>query len=375
LDKILIKKIEDKSIVWFENSNQYLILENVTADIVKRLHYEETIEEIAKTLEKKLAIPLEKAIDFVTDISDQIVKPNTSHKESNPTRNLEFTIPNSFEFVKYYQIGQKVLKVNYSNEFELYLIHPKFAHLEVSTSQEVDFTFQTFNNTNDTYLVLDDELIGSWSKNDIHYFQGKFSMKIIECIYEKLEEKWMGVFHASAINHQDNSILILGDSGNGKSTSLALLQAHDFHCIADDFVPIDDAENIHSFPAGISIKKNSLPVLLEHYPELRSSAEYHYKRLNKIVRYLPPKNIDYEKSFPCKALIFIKYDAHVEFECKEISKLNAFENLIPDSWISPATKNVDIFLHWFSSLPCYQLTYSNNQLMIGTVRKIFEDDV
>ena len=88
-------------------------------------------------------------------------------------------------------------------------------------------------------------------------------MKIIECIYNKNEAEWMGVFNASAINFKDENILILGDSGNGKSTSLALLQAQGFQCIADDFVPIDQAQNVYSFPAGISIKKKTVSVLLK----------------------------------------------------------------------------------------------------------------
>ena len=152
----------------------------------------------------------------------------------------------------------------------------------------------------------------------LYVISAKFSMKIIECVYEKGEENWMGVFHASAVNHNDNAILILGDSGNGKSTSLALLQAQGFHCVADDFVPIDTTTKIHAFPAGISIKKNSLPVLLNYYPELKNSAEYHYSRLNKTVRYLPPKNINYQKKHPCKAFVFIKYDSTTEFEITKI---------------------------------------------------------
>ena len=74
----------------------------------------------------------------------------------------------------------------------------------------------------------------------------------------------MGVFHASAINYKEDALLILGDSGNGKSTSLALLQAQGFHCIADDFVPVDvKKQKVYSFPAAISIKKSSLETLLE----------------------------------------------------------------------------------------------------------------
>jgi ABC-type sugar transport system ATPase subunit len=33
----------------------------------------------------------------------------------------------------------------------------------------------------------------------------------------------MGVFHALAVSNQQKTVLFLGDSGNGKSTSLALL--------------------------------------------------------------------------------------------------------------------------------------------------------
>ena len=45
----LYKTAEDKTIVWFENSNEYLILENTTADILKRLSKGISIDEIAKS--------------------------------------------------------------------------------------------------------------------------------------------------------------------------------------------------------------------------------------------------------------------------------------------------------------------------------------
>ena len=37
--KVLLQKvIEDKTIVWFENRNEYVIFENTTADILKRIN-------------------------------------------------------------------------------------------------------------------------------------------------------------------------------------------------------------------------------------------------------------------------------------------------------------------------------------------------
>ena len=371
----LVKKVEDKSIIWFKASNNYIILEEIAAHLVHQILEKKTFSEITTALAKKLTISFEEAKSIVDDLNDRLVVPNTSKNNKEDTSKSKYVLPSNFAFQKYYRIHSKVFKVQFSNEFQLSLIHPKFAHLETQKTSKVDHTFQVFNSNHLIHLVLDGEFIGAWEPKNVHYFQGKFSMKIIECIYNKNEAEWMGVFHASAINYKDDNILILGDSGNGKSTSLALLQAQGFQCIADDFVPIDQAHEVYSFPAGISIKKKALPVLLKEYPTLKTSAEYHYERLNKTVRYLPPEKIDYHKKAPCKALVFIKYDESVDFEISEISKLNAFEHLVPDSWISSVPKNAAAFLEWFEQLPCYQLTYSNNELMYSAIKRIFEDQL
>lgn len=373
MKQIITKKLEDKEIVWFQEANRYLLVEQTAANIINDLYYKEDPKSIATKLNNKIDIPIDVALEFIQKIKNDIVIPNTIGHKVEET-NLSYKIPEKFSFEKFYLINSKIFKVFFSNEFELSLIHPKIAHLEVKQHSIIDFTFQVFNYSKKTFLILDSKLIGSWSVEDIHYFQGKFSMKIIECIYEKEEKDWMGVFHASALNYNKNTLLILGDSGNGKSTSLALLQAQGFQCIADDFVPIDISKKIHTFPAGISIKKNSLPVLLDYYPELKNSAEYHYSRLNKTVRYLPPKNINYHEKNLCKALVFIKYDSKTDFEISKISSLEAFEKLVPDSWISPIPKNATTFLEWFEKLPCYQLTYSNNKKMYAAVKDIFEKE-
>ena len=373
MKQIITKKLEDKEIVWFQEANRYLLVEQTAANIINDLYYKEDPKSIATKLNNKIDIPIDVALEFIQKIKNDIVIPNTNGHKVQET-NLSYKIPEKFSFEKFYLINSKIFKVFFSNEFELSLIHPKIAHLEVKQHSIIDFTFQVFHYSKKTFLILDSKLIGSWSVEDIHYFQGKFSMKIIECIYEKEEKDWMGVFHASALNYNKNTLLILGDSGNGKSTSLALLQAQGFQCIADDFVPIDVSKKIHTFPAGISIKKNSLPVLLDYYPELKNSAEYHYSRLNKTVRYLPPKNINYQEKNLCKALVFIKYDSNTDFEISKISSLEAFEKLVPDSWISPIPKNATTFLEWFEKLPCYQLTYSNNKKMYAAVKDIFEKE-
>ena len=375
MHEFLSKAVEDKSIVWFKASNNYIILEEIAAQLVHQILENKTPPKIATALAENLKISSQEALNIVHDLNKRIVIPSTTKNNIEQTSKSKYVLPTSFAFQKYYHIHNKVFKVEFANEFQLSLLHPKFAHLETEETSKIEHTFQVFNANNTIHLLLDHEFIGSWEAKNVHYFQGKFSMKIIECIYDKNEAEWMGVFHASAVNFNDENILILGDSGNGKSTSLALLQAQGFQCIADDFVPIDQVQDVYSFPAGISIKKNALPVLLEKYPELETSAEYHYERLNKTVRYLPPQKLDYSKAAPCKALVFIKYDATIDFEISEMSKLKAFEHLVPDSWISSSPKNAASFLDWFEKMPCYQLTYSNNELMYTAIKRIFEDDL
>ncbi|WP_298879503.1 hypothetical protein [uncultured Polaribacter sp.] len=376
LTNFLSKTADDKTIVWFENSNEYIILENTTADILKRLSKGISVNEIAEALSKKLSVPKEKAIDFILDLEKRVYEPKNNKQEEiiNDYRDIE--IPKVFEFTKYYKINNLIFKVSFSSEKELSLVHPKFSHLVIDNSDKFDVEFDVFINNKFIFLFVDQKIIGAWNNKNIHYFQGKFSMLLIQKIHRKEEDEWMGVFHASAVSNEKKSILFLGDSGNGKSTSLALLQANGFTCLADDFVPMDvEKREVYSFPSAISIKKNSLETLLPIYPELETSAEYNFKRLNKIVRYLKPNNKNYFSHLPCNELVFIKYEKNSDLICTKISKVDAFQQLVPDSWLSPKKENAQIFLDWFDSLTCYQLTYSNNKEMIQTVSKIFNNEL
>ncbi|MDB2385382.1 hypothetical protein N9V96_02805 [Polaribacter sp.] len=371
--KLLYKTIEDKTIVWIANKNEYVVVENQTATILKKIENGETIHKTSNEISAELNIPFEEVLPFVEKLTVDFLTIHKSKESDKIDSNIE--IPKNFNFIKYYKINNLVFKVAFDDELELSYVHPKFAHLVVENPSTIDFSFEVFLENSHIFLYVDGDFIGLWNKTEIHFFQGKFSMELIQKIHNKTEDEWLGVFHASAVSNGEKSILFLGDSGNGKSTSLSLLQANGFTCLADDFVPVDkNKQQIYSFPAAISIKKTSLSVLLSFYPELQTSAEYHFTRLNKIVRYLKPNNTDFFSNLPCKELIFIKYEKDSGIICNKISNLYAFEQLVPDSWLSPELENAKIFLDWFSGLKCYQIKYSDNIKMIDTVSKIFENE-
>lgn len=371
---IRYKTVNDQTITWFENKNEYVVLENTTANILKEINQGIPIDEIAEKLSLKLEVPLENTIDFVLELERKFFK--TKDKIEIVNNHSDVKRPTSFEYTKFYKINNIVFKIAYLSESELAYVHPKFDHLSTNEAIHYQNEFEVFIDHRYIFLFVNNEFIGAWSSDEIHYFQGKFSMELIQKIHQKKENEWLGVFHASAISNGKKSILLLGDSGNGKSTSLALLQANGYTCLADDFVPVDaEKQEVFSFPAAISIKKNSLETLLPLYPELKTSAEYNFKRLNKIVRYLKPNNTDFFAHLPCKDLIFIKYKKDAVLNCQKISNIDAFQQLIPDSWLSAKKENAKQFLAWFSSLNCYQLTYSKNKEMITIVEEIFNNDV
>ena len=374
--KTLHKVIENKTITWFENNNEYIVFENTTADILKRLSKGISVKEISKGLSKKLDVPLEKAEDFILNLNKKIYALNDSNKTEIINDYRDIKKPKTYGFIKFYKINNVVFKMSFYSEKELSLIHPKFDHLVINDTSNFNHNFEVFIDNNYIFLFVNNRHIGSWNNTNVHYFQGKFSMEFIQKIHQKEEDDWMGVFHASAISNGKKSMLFLGDSGNGKSTSLALLQANGFTCLADDFVPVAaKTQEVYAFPASISIKKNSLDTLLPIYPELKDGKEYHFLKLNKVVRYLRPNNTNFFAHLPCSDLVFIKYVKDSELTCQKISKIDAFQQLIPDSWLSSKTKNAQVFLDWFDTLNCYQLTYSNNQKMIETVSKLFDNEL
>jgi hypothetical protein len=374
MKKMVIKKIEYKSIVWFKNSNSYLIFEPLIAEILSKIDTKISLTKIEDWCSKKLEDPKEIITEFIAN-TFEVYKENNILTPKKETTVDEIVVPILFFSEKHYSIHNYIFKIQYQNKYHASKIHPTFAHLEINESSSHNFMYTIFDNNESLVFLKDTTFIGQWDKSDSHVFEGKISMQILIDIYKKPETDWMGVFHASAISNGKESMLFLGDSGNGKSTSLALLSANGFDCIADDFVPIDIKKNVHTYPAAISIKKKGVSTLLPYYPELENSTEYHFKKLHKTVRFLPPKAIDYRKKLKCKALVFIKYNPDIEIDIHPISQIDAFQQLVPDSWISPLEKNATLFLDWFLDLPCYQLTYSNNEKMIDTVSKIFNNEL
>ena len=276
---LLTKTIEDKRYLWLEGTNQYVVLEHEAYSVVEKLINGELAKTIAIHLETTLSVPFEAALKFVKELEERVLNSSITVQEKSIIELSKVTIPDKFKVITTYRVNNTLIKVSYKGDLEASYIHPKFAHLETETAdKEIDFKVFTANDK--IYLAINNKVKYGWSKEEIHYFQGKFSMEFIQAMYHKEECEWMGVFHASAVSNQQKAVLFLGDSGNGKSTSLALLQKHGFQCLADDFVPVAATnKEVYHFPAAISVKNSSLQTLAPLYPLLNDTKGISFKKI------------------------------------------------------------------------------------------------
>ena len=153
-NELLYKVIEDKTITWFKNSNEYIIFENTTADILKRIHKGIPIKVIAEAVAKKLSVPLEKSINFIIDLENQINKSLTKLSPELINDYRDIKKPKKYKYIKYYQINDIIFHVAYLNDLELSYIHPKFAHLEIAETKKVNYFYEIFIDTNYIFLYL-----------------------------------------------------------------------------------------------------------------------------------------------------------------------------------------------------------------------------
>lgn len=373
----LIKTISGKQVIWFQNSNNYVLTNQLEADVVLKLSEGKYRSEILESCSSEMNISHEQADNFICSVEKMIEQQDqiNVNKTSNYKNHYNSLLTTDFSIRHYYKVFDRVVKVEYESSELEFLIHPKFAHLKTESDEDYCNHFKIFSDNDLFVLEVDGHIIGQWVQDNLHYLSGKFSMEFLNKIYNKNENDWLGVFHASAITDGKNSLMFVGNSGSGKSTICSILMSNGFDLIADDFVPLNKLTKISSFPAALSIKKSAWNDLNKLFPDLNNEFEYHNQHQQKIVKYLPPKSYSYGESFNVKALIFVKYQPDISCDLQKIDKDEAFQELIPDSWLSPTRKNAEKFLDWYIKLPCYRLTYSDNEAMLSSINNLFEDEV
>ena len=362
-------------VLWIPTVNKYVVAEPLAAKIILRLTQGKQLQEIAAQIRNENNISFNESLDLIEQV--RLVWEKNVNKSSlkNVVEPGNKKNPGTAVYSKKaYQIDQVKFYVEYETFEAEWYNHPKFVYLEIPLEKEYHHYFRVEDANNFLTLWVNGNHAGCWEKADNHFLSGKFSMQIIQKIYNKEEKQWMGVFHAAGISNGKKCIMFFGDSGSGKSTLSALLMANGFDVLSDDFLPVESETGlVYRFPAAISIKKQAYNLVMSLYPGLRDTGEYENPAFKKIYRFLPPKDVT-PAGVACKAIIHVKYDQEIDFQIENIMPEDAFTELVPDSWINSNERNVGRFIKWFEQLEHYRLVYSDNEKMVTTIKRMLNDE-
>jgi len=341
----IVKYYNEHAIVWFKELNQFVIVNKQDAK------NQEQIDGL-----KAKVSNVNTACYEVSNSSELLIK----HK--------------SFNYRNIYKVNGKLIALYYESEDLQTLINPKFDHLNVESSSIEQVSYYVYWQDKKIVLADRNKLLFQYYRDQLHELSGKISMLILNAAYNRHEKDWLAVFHASFVSIGNKGVLIIGDSGSGKSTAAAVLMANGMNVIADDFVPFNLNQRVNFFPAATSIKESADQELTVLFPELSSSIIYKSSSKEINVKYLKPSEEVYNSEFEISAVISIMYDPAIDFELNELNRNDFLSQIIPDTWSSPVTQNVNTFLDWIIQVPAYRLNYSNNDKLLKGITNLLDNE-
>jgi hypothetical protein len=363
------KELDGAFVVWFAAGNQFLRMEEPAYFVFRDSENGFDREQIACRCVEKYGISAEQSRVFTTDVLTGIEKirnwkspviPEDSKGEAlRQKRFSPFSVRN-------YSLNGKTVSFHFETlEYE-YFIHPLFRHLELDALVPESALFELFGYGKRIVLRVSGQVKGTWRSNESHLVKGMVFLQLLNVVYGKTDRDWMAVIHASAVSNGEKTIVFTASSGSGKSTIAALLKQKGFSVLADDFVPVEGAtKQVCPLPAAISVKEGAIGLLSAWYPELQANLQTYQTE-----RYLPFEGC--ASPAPVRAIVFIKYNRSVDFEWQELPRPEALKMLLEETWTSPSAENASRFLDWYSEIPCYRLTYSNNEKALQIITKLFE---
>lgn len=330
------KKIGQSYLVWFQNSNQYLQLEEPVWFIFMKTIKRYKSETIAKEFSVRYGISSDENLAFVKDIRREIDKMNQAD-EVKDKKNEFLADLSELTFVPYsvhrYRLGNKLIAFSFQTRLFEHYLHPLICHFE-TTDENEDVT------------------------------------------HNKTDADWLMTVHASAITNRKKTILFSAPPNHGKTTIAALLQDRGYKLISDDFVPIESNSFMaYPFPIAMSVKQSSMDLLASIFPALEQKP-LNYISPEKSVRFLPPNDqADFANNvFPVQEFIFINYNKEVDFCWEKLDPLKAVKLLLDQAWITPTKGNAKLLFDRILQTSFYQLTYSNNQKALEAITNLFDHD-
>lgn len=370
----VIRKFGQSYAAWFQLSKMFVLLEEPAYEVFKLYTERHSLNDIIAVCNEKYGHLEGNIATFTKEIIEKIKYLN------NPENAVSVSInhaeiksaPATVFSVKTYKTGNKSISVHYQNEYLESSIHLLFAHLEESETPNPERQIGLFENNRMVFFRYNGKIVNAFRKKDIEYFTGSVNQQIYSALFNRAYNNWMMTLHASGVIKNGQAIIFSAAGGAGKSTISAMLKAHGYGYLSDDFIAADDNGQVYPFPAAISVKEGAAKRLSEFYPELK---EINSERAftGKQVRYLPVHNQTEinEAPYQVKAFVFINFKKSASFIFEEVEKREALQLLLKETWVNPNAENVSRFFDWVEKTSFFRLQYSKTNEAFEVAERLF----
>ena len=376
---LVIQQFEDVWAVWFKKSRSFLLLAEPAFMVLQHFLLGKRKIEIRNEIISNYGDAETDINTFVNEIIQYIRQYNNPKTHVQVSKKKEaMTEPriSDFKFSRNYRFGSIVLSIDYQDDWMQHLIHPSFMHHETGDLSKPENHIQCYRTGNFIILTRNNRIIEAFDLNSVEYYKGAVSQLVYSILYKKRFSGWMCTLHASGIHHNNKAFIFSAAAGSGKSTTSAILKANGLDYISDDFIAATADGNVYPFPASISVKDGSFKVLSGYYPELGDKV-LEKAATGKMVRYLPANNFTkiYKNGIPVSSFIFVNFKPESRLEINPVTKKEALQFLLKETWVNPSTEYVTAFFEWVEKTNFYSMTYSDNVKMINSIKKMIGYDV
>lgn len=399
--------IDNTFVVWLDEAHRFVQLQEPAFFVFEQWAAGKDQAEIGKSCSDRYHLPENEASRFVREIIGETEKlfPETEVKEQVEVEIDSHKSPPRFHSKHRCRFGHKTIIFRYGDEMTAEQFQPVFAQFEnlpgikdpKKGESEDERSIDLYTSNGDYCIDIEGKVVRSYHHDEWEHFHSAVYTELLELLYEKKMEDWMGIFHASAMvpsnlsfpGHQQGALIFTGGSGSGKSTIAALLMANGYRFISDDFLPVaipcpPIPPLIYPLPTAISIKRGAFPVLSPLFSVLQGKTALpgHKNDKEEIVDgveeftntefFLPLSGNAHDLSpVPAQAIVFIKYDPSVEFSLSRESNLEMMNDFLKQSWIASNAVAAQAFLDWYFSLPVYSLVYFDAEQMVEGLKHLF----
>ena len=274
---------------------------------------------------------------------------------------------------RHYRLLSSVLRIRYSTEAQMRMVHPVIGHLELSDSSSQAIVVDIIDIAGRLVVYRDRQpFLGCTDVTGLAPI-----VKSVLWVNAVNNHHYFLNIHAGVVGDGSRCVLFPARPGSGKSTLTASLVHAGFEFFSDEVALLEEGSlNVIPVPLAICVKSTGIEALADRFPILRE-LQVHQRSDGKLVTYMPPppgcRPVG-DHARPIAALVFPRYVHDAATSLATLAPGAALKCLLDECMAVRMRLDVDrigALVDWISRIPCHELTYGSTEEAIMAVRSVF----